>query len=387
MSVQPDRPVFSEAQVLAAADLTRLVDYAADAEARHERMLHLWGIAQGLALVAEPDTQPGGTAFIRISVAPGMAIDGTGRQIVVTASQPLDEGAFEQVNGTTVTDANRDTWFPVFLTGRDQDPPSEGVTTTSCGQQAAPTRVVEGFEVSFGRAGDELALDEQDVPPVDEGPGRPGSVPWRVLLGFVRWNPDIGQFSEKGTSANGVSVRYAGVLADEVAARNGRIEVRTQVTPKLGTPAAVVDEQDGGRLYFGLHDGSGTVTKLLTVSAKGDVTATGTIRGRLSESGGVLMQSGIVTDGVLLPLPDGVTPEQVTSGEVVLHVVLTPHVPPSAAPSGKVLWVPAECRVDDDRRVHCSVTWFSGFTAAERVVVPASCDYVLLAAAASQDGS
>jgi hypothetical protein len=387
MSVQPDRPVFSEAQVLAAADLTLLADSAASTQARHERTLHLWGIAQGLALVPEPDSQPDGTTFVRITLAPGLALDGTGRQIVVAASQPLDEGTFEQVNGTTVTSANRDTWFPVFLTGRDQDPPAEGIVTAACGHQAPPTRVVEGFEVSFGRAGDELDLDDQEVPPIDEGPGRPGSTPWRVLLGFVRWNPDIHQFSEVGTTANSIAIRYAGALADEIAARSGRVEVRTRATAKLGTPAAVIDEQEGGRLYFGLHDGTGNVTKLLTITGKGDVTAEGAIRGRLTDSGGVLTQSGLATDGMLLPLPDGVTQDQVTSGQVALHFIVTTHVPPSAPPGGRFAWVPVECRVDADRRVHSSVTWFSGFAPGNVVNSPAICDYLVLAAAAASKGT
>lgn len=385
MTGQPARPVFSESQVLAAADLTLLADRSSAAQARHERTLHTWGIAAGLELLPEPDNFPGGGAtFIRITLAAGMALAGTGRQIVVAAPQLLDEGAFEQINGTTVTDANRDTWFPVFLTSRDQTPPAAGIaSTTSCGHQAAPTRMSEGFEVSFGRAGDELDLDEQEVPPIDADPDQPGSTPWRVLLGFVRWNPDINQFSEVSPSANGISVRYAGAMADEVAARSGRIEVRSRVTPKLGTPAAVIDEQDGGRMYFGLHDGSGAVTKLLTITAKGDVTAEGTIRGRLTDSGGVLIQSGRATDGMLLPLPDGVTQDQVTGGQVVLHAIVTPHVPPSAAPSGKIVWVPATCEVDADRRVHCSVIWFDGFLLANRETRAASCDYVVVAAAAA----
>jgi hypothetical protein len=382
MSGQPRRPVFSEAQVLAGADLTRVVDHAAEAQARHERTLHTWGITQGLELVGEPDSQPGGPSFIRITLGRGAAVDGTGLQVVVAEPVPLDEGAFEQVNGTTVTFATRDTWFPVFLAGREQEAPPEGIAPGACGQQAAPTRVVEGYEVSFGRQGEERDLDDQQVPPIDEGPGRAGANPWRVLLGFVRWNPDIDQFSEVAKRANGVSVRYAGAMADEVAARDGRVEVRTRVTPALGTPAAVVDEQQGGRLYFGLHDGAGNVKPLLTVTGQGDVTAEGTISGLLT-SGSVLLQSGLATDGVRVPLPEGATEEQVTKGQVALHVTVTAHVPPSAAPTGMFAWVPKECRVDADRRVRCVVTWFDATNQEDR---PATCDYVVMAAAASRGG-
>jgi hypothetical protein len=384
VSGQPLRPVFSEAQVLAGADLTRIVDHAAEAQARHERTLHLWGITQGLELVPEPDTA-GAQPFVRVSLSAGAAVDGTGRQIVVAEPVPLDEGAFEQLNGTVAAAAPPDTWFPVFLSGRDEDAPVEGIAPTSCGQQAAPTRVVEGYEVSFGRAGDELELDDQQVPAIDEGPGREGANPWRVLLGFVQWIPNINQFRDVGKKANNISVRYAGAMADEVAARDGRIELRSRVAPVLGTPAAVVDEQEGGRLYFGLHDGAGNVTPLLTVSGQGDVKAEGTISGLLT-SGSVMVQSGLATDGVVLPLPEGVTQEQVDKGQVALHFTATPRVPPSAAPSGKFAWVPKECFVDADRRVRCLVTWFSGFATADREDRPATCDYVVMAAAASKGG-
>lgn len=376
MSVQPERPVFTEAQVLAAADLALIVDHAADAQARHQRELHSWGIAAGLDLVPEP-VQDARGAFVRVMLSPGLAIDGTGRQIVVSAPLALDEGAFEAVNGTSVTPQNADTWFPVLLSGRDQAPPASGVASVAaCGAQAAQTRVAEGFEVSFGRAGDELDLDEQRVPPIDEGPGRPGTAPWRVLLGFVRWNPTLGQFSEVGPAAGNVSVRYAGVVAESVAARQGRVELRSRVTPGRGTPAAVVDEEDGGRMYFGLHDGLGNVSRLLTVSSTGDVTAEGTVRGLLTESGGVLVQSGQATDGTLLPLPAGVTEEQVRRGQVVLHVSVTPRIP--AFSGGLVFWMPSECRVDEDRRVHSAALRFG----AGLVVVPAGVDYVVMAAAA-----
>ena len=165
MSVQPDRPVFTESQVLAAADLTLLVDHAAAAQARHERTLHTWGITAGLEMVPESDSLPGGGAtFVRITLASGMATDGTGRHIVVAESQLLDEAAFEQVNGTTVTDANRNTWFPVFLTGRDQDPPDDRDVQVGR-RQVELDRELPVEELGEGIRGDQFGFDpdERDV--------------------------------------------------------------------------------------------------------------------------------------------------------------------------------------------------------------------------------
>lgn len=382
MSGQPLRPVFSEGQVLAGADLSRVVDHAAEAHARHERLLHTWGITEGLRLRPEPRTHPTGATYQRVSVTPGGLIDGTGRQVLVAEETPLDEGAFEQLNGATVTSANRNTWFPVFLTGVDQPAPPEGVAPTSCGGQAPPRRVVEGAEVVFGRAGAELALADQPVPPIDEGPGRAGVDAWRVLLGFVRWNPDIDRFHEVADAANGIGRRYAGAMADEVAARGGRVEARTRLGTGVGTPALVVDEEQGGRMYFGLHTGAGTVNPLLTVTAEGNVEATGTIKGAQT-TGSVHVRSGLATDGMILPLPAGISQQQIDKGAVTLHVAVTTHVPPSAAPSGMFAWVPRECRVDADRRVRCLVRWFDGGTSEDR---PAACDYLVLAAVPATNG-
>jgi hypothetical protein len=383
MSGQPLRPLFSEGQVLAGADLSRVVDHTAEAQARHERTLHTWGITEGLRLVYETRTHPTGAPYKRVSVTPGGLIDGTGRQVLVAEQAALDEGGFEQLNGATVTQANRTTWFPVFLAGLDQPAPPEGVAPTACGGQALPRRVVEGAEVVFGRAGAELALADQPVPPIDEGPGRTGADPWRVLLGFVQWNPDICRFHDVADAANGIGRRYAGAMADEVVARGGRIEARTQRGTGVGTPALVIDEEQGGRMYFGLHTGAGTVNPLLTVTADGNVEADGTIKGAQT-TGSVHVRSGLATDGMILPLPAGISQEQVDKGSVTLHVAVTTHVPPSTAPSAMFAWVPRECRVDADRRVRCLVRWFDGGGNSEDR--PAACDYLVLAAVPASSG-
>ena len=87
---------------------------------------------------------------------------------------------------------------------------------------------------------------------------------------------------------------------------------------------------DPPALTFGLYQGGSNVDPRLTVSAEGDVTATGTIKGALTQ-GEIRVQSGTVTHGLVIPLPDGVTQDQVDRGAVILHLHLTPHTPQSAA--------------------------------------------------------
>ena len=53
-----ERPFFFEGQILGAADLQAAVDHAAGQMARHERYLHLWGIATGLTLEKRTAARP-----------------------------------------------------------------------------------------------------------------------------------------------------------------------------------------------------------------------------------------------------------------------------------------------------------------------------------------
>jgi len=96
--------------------------------------------------------------------------------------------------------------------------------------------------------------------------------------------------------------------------------------------------------------------------------------------------SGTATDGMRLPLPAGVTPEQVADGRVALHLHVTPRVPPSAPPSPTMVHSPVEATVDGDRRVRCRVRWFEPGTTAvlER---PGAVDFLVLATvAAAKEG-
>ena len=55
------RPVFTENQILSAADVNAIVAHARGSRARHDRYLHSWGIAFGLELIGTPRTRHGGS--------------------------------------------------------------------------------------------------------------------------------------------------------------------------------------------------------------------------------------------------------------------------------------------------------------------------------------
>jgi hypothetical protein len=348
------------------------VEHARGVAARHTRYLHDWGIAEGLGLVTQPRTDPVSNArFVEVSVSPGIAIDGTGREIVVPAPVVLRESDFEEVNGA---DQAANEPYPVFLTAVDRD--ASQSQSSSCGSTAGATRVEESFQILFGRRGDELLVGEQQPPPV----GAPLASPparWLVLLGYVQWTD--GHFTGVATKARKVGLRYAGVRADTVSARSGSLTLRTGVAE--GQPAVVLSGDDPPSLIFGLYQGSGTVAPLMTVAANGNLTIAGSFTGRMSV-GSVLVTSGIATDGMLLPLPGGVTSEQVADGRVVLHVHLTPRVVPTA--TSFALQSPAEVGVDSSLRVRCRVRVYDPTAAPAQVFEqPGAVDFLVLASVAS----
>src|SRR5437868_2619651 len=117
MSDVIERASFFEGQILGAADLQATVDHAVGQMARHERYLHLWGIASGLTLDKQ-DRSTAGTPpapYVEVTIKSGIAIDGTGREVVVAQDTPLGEAEFDQEN--VAVGAGKDDWFPVFLIG------------------------------------------------------------------------------------------------------------------------------------------------------------------------------------------------------------------------------------------------------------------------------
>jgi hypothetical protein len=386
MASRIERPLFYENQILGASDLTAAVEYSRSQQARHERSLHLWGIASGLELTGTDKQTAQGVTYQEITLSPGIAIDGTGREIVIPEAERLSEDLFDQLN---VAIADTDAWYPVFVTGRDEPAPQPAFAVGAC-HNAQPTRRVEGYDISFGRPGDELDLDTQQAPDVTEGPG---SGEWKMLLGFVQWDASIKRFKTVGDTSGGIGRRYDGVQADVVAARSGQLTLRTRSQNETGKPAIFMAETDGGLFQFGALTAQGVVTPVFSVTAKGDIKAEGTITGAVAP-GSVQIQSGVATDGIVLPLPPGITEEQVTGGQVTLHIHLTPRFPGAAQPTNDTDWVavPFECRLEGaSRRVLCRFRWFRLTVSASNVPLqfedrPGACNYIVMASVPAASG-
>ncbi|MES4903526.1 MULTISPECIES: hypothetical protein [unclassified Streptomyces] len=373
----PLRPAFHEGQVLAAADLSATVEYARGPAARHARHLHEWGIAEGLGLVTQPRTDPAtGARYVEVSVSPGIAVDGTGREVVVTEPVVLREGDFDEVNGADQLTVEP---YPVFLTAADREP-DRSSAPVSCSGSATKTRVEESYQILFGRLGDERLVGEQQPPAIGAPPADP-PVRWLILLGYVQWTD--GHFSGVVTEARGVAARFVGVRADSVSAASGALTLRTAPEAQEGKPALVLSGGETPNLVFGLYQGGGTVAPLMTVAANGNLTIEGSFSGG-TQAGSTLVVSGTATDGMLLPLPSGVIPEQVADGRVVLHVHLTPRTPPLADTE---LYSPVEATVDADRRLRCRVRRYNPLATPAKVVEqPGAADFLVVATVAATNG-
>jgi hypothetical protein len=433
------RPRFFEGQTLGAADLAAGLEYARSQSARHGRLVHEWGIADGLALAATPQAPASGSA-VRVTLSPGLAIDGTGREVVVPDPVVLDEKLFTRSN---VAVADPEALYPVLLAGADSPalPPPVSHRCTV----ATATRTVESYKLVFGAPGDEIGLDRQPVPRVDQGAGgAPDQKRWWILLGFVRWDAAQRRFTGVAERSNGVGRRYVGVRADRVTAQGGTLTLRSRPAGTAGAPMVTLESTSlggtlslgvddghggmvprvvantdgtiesgggssfslrsgpsrvpgkptlrldetpgGGTLTFGLQEAGGHPSRLLAVDERGNLAIAGVFTG-LAE-GAVKVVSGIAADGVSLPLPEGITEEQVATEAVSLHVQLAPH-PPGPAPAGADLasfpiWIgtPISAAVDASRRLDCRVQWVGwpqggGPPSAE--VRGGTCQYLVLA--------
>ena len=377
MASMIERPSFYEGQILAGADLNAAVDHARGQAARHERYLHLWGIAQGLDLKGDDKKTAAGVAYKEITVTAGMAVDASGREIVVPADTRLPDEVFDQLNVSVGQLPGAVVWYPVFVTGRDSVPAAPALSVGQCGS-SEPKRWREDIQLDFGRPGDEAK--EQDEAASADGPDSGSATPRRVLLGFVRWDAAIAKFSDVKAAHEGIGRRYAGVRADTVAARGGSLALRTRSAVTKGKPGLALSEDGDGLLAYGPLNATGAIVPVFSVNAKGDLTIGGKFTGAVTP-GSVQVQSGVAMDGLILPLPPGITQEMLDKGQATAHVQVTARVPPSTPPDANAGWAacPLECSIDASRRVRCTVRWIkAGGTLVDLVDLPGECDYLVL---------
>jgi hypothetical protein len=383
MSETIARPTFYEGEILPAADLGATVDYARDQMARHARSAHGWGIVTGLELTSKSATTAAGQSYAQVTVAAGLAIDGTGREIIVPADVQLDPNDFLSLVNPQPDPA---TLYPVFLSGLDQ-PASASSSLSGLCDSTQSTRMQENYNISFSGPGAELSIADQTEPAVTDGPDDGVAASWIVLLGFVTWNQASVNFSGVAdfNSATGIGRRYIGVNAAEVVSQGGALLLATHPATFQGQNSIMAmriqEAPNDGALVFGKLNPDGTIIPALTVKASGEVVATGQISGAVTP-GSVQVQSGVAFDGMVLPLPHGIDPADVTAGKVTLHIHTSPRMDALLPPAPNWEPFPYECHVDPaTRQVHCRLRWRDLSTLATPPrIMPSLCDYMVIAA-------
>ena len=224
-----------------------------------------------------------------------------------------------------------------------------------------------------------------------------GGQPWDILIGFVQWDGSSQFTAAQSKNAAtppaatpSVSRRLAGVLAARVEGADGAVTLQTRSIASPDQLLVVVQEGDG--LTFGAPDVSGGITPLLHVDGQGNLNVQGTITsGSSLPPGTISVQSGLATDGVILPLPPGVSESAVTAGTIVLHIQVEPVVPDVSQITSNPPFaaVPLACQVDHNRRVHCVIRSLlnSSSGAISSKDTPGACRYLVIAASPGTGGS
>ena len=354
MAQYATRPDFAEGQLLAAADLTALADNPRAAAQRHNRFVHRWGIVSGLTLLAEKDA---GRATV--SLQPGMAIDGEGREVLVTQPIPLDPAQLQRAIGGSIAEKQN---YPVFVAAKIQ--PVQGSQAASVGLCAGSTarpKKEEAVQIIFQQAGEELSEQKGSALSADPAPDG-GTAPWLIFVGYVTWSIAAQAFADIDAEA---AKRYrpaVGINASTIAGDARRMRLQPTASPVMGNKVLEISEDAGGpSLVFGTFTSAlDPIDPLISISSQGDLKVKGTIEGA-TKGDAVLMRSGIASDGMILPLPAGVTAEQVSNGSAQVHVVASPRIDPAGSPSpgSDFAALVQECWVDDNLQLHCRICWLS----------------------------
>lgn len=371
------RPAFSEGQILGANDLNAHVTYDRLGAVMHERTEHLWGVAAGLELAAIQKVTASGERYVDVQLMPGRAVDRLGRVIVLTEAREIEPSLFTDQIATP----SAGELYPVYIQAIDR-PRSAGTRPGACAT-AQPALIEEGLQISFDRPGSEIAILDQEAAPVADGLGAP-SLFDKVLVGWVRWIPaPTSRFAGVETSADGRGIRHVGVVASEVVAPGGRLGLRTRAGGARFALTLAENSSGGCELRFGKQDGNNPVSSAFSVDEAGNVRYSGTLSPLPAAQ--VLAESGVASDGVRLPLPAGVSEEQVGQGRVRIHALVSPL---PALPreivfetGAKALALPlvVRCLVDEGRRVRCQIRWHALGDLKTYVELPGACSYVLVA--------
>jgi len=274
-------------QFLVEADFTDEQKYHLDMRRRLNRLLHTFGIAEGLAVAK--------SANKTVTVRPGMAIDRLGREMIVEADQVVDLSNAAQFPGSatvfiTITYQEQET-DPTTATGVSgntrytEQPTIQAVTT------APPT---DGTVVQLAR----FTLDASANVPGNINDLFDGGARRTIGPRGEQGLASVDGVSNPGGNVDLVSANALTITPDDA---NNRITIGETHSARTDNPHATTAAQVGA-----LPSGGGTVSGNLQVN--GNIGVTGTVDGRdVSADGAALTAHVGVTNGN----PHGTTAAQV----------------------------------------------------------------------------
>lgn len=246
------RPRFRERQVLRAADLETQQAYLTAARRRHNIGQHGWGIVQGLEIRDTPE----------LVVQPGMAVDGYGRELIVTLPMTIPSSVFTELGDDTL-----DVWLVYQLV--DVNVPQRG--SRSCGpgkntrtrEQITTVRLTQSPQ-NQQRLPAEVPREPIEVPDADlpflphRTPPDDPEMEWPVYLGTIR------QVAAPPYDPN--SPRPYATLTGQV------------VTPASGLARMQIDaelQSDKRQFAVTVADSSGKLVERLGIDREGNTYITG----------------------------------------------------------------------------------------------------------------
>ncbi|HEU5409026.1 MAG TPA: hypothetical protein VFU48_14750, partial [Nitrospira sp.] len=196
---------FYEKQFLRARDFHDEQAYHIEMRRRHMIAHHSWGIIVGLEIKQDSNSKVW-------SVEPGLAIDGFGREIVISEAEPLDTNKIAAVLVGIVPPVTLKLWVEYQLEKADRPAPGYEI----CNGDDQFIRLRETFRLLY--ADDPPTTNQTISPkPYENLDDDPVSAPWPVLLGTITWGEDPADATKKTVIAfDPAERRYAGLIGAEI---------------------------------------------------------------------------------------------------------------------------------------------------------------------------
>jgi hypothetical protein len=266
-----ERLNYYEGEYLGAIDFQAEQEYHRDMRRRHNVGPHTWGIVGGLTLAQIPNGGAGGQ--VDISLMPGMAIDGYGREIVVLTATQITQDLFAPYYDSNPAAVPK--FMYLWISYDEELAKASSQTCSSTSSTGSFGRVIESFRLvvtptATTPANDPITVDGTSLTPPILGTSTPtppppgelvlpydGSVPyqefstsdssitWLVPIGRVRWNPHSEIFISIDPASAAAGRLYCGNITATIYAPDSALAIVDRDAP-YPLPDVNTDANYGG---------------------------------------------------------------------------------------------------------------------------------------------